>query len=98
MTEQFVQSVYSANTPADERASLKTLIIENNHDITRQPTFIKLDPSQPVDAIPDAMYGGGLTADAHHITAPHPEGEGAEQVMKTTIEDAFDHPPKGRRI
>ena len=61
--EQFVQSVYSANTPADERASLKTLIIENNHDITRQPTFIKLDPSQPVDAIPDAMYGGGLTAE-----------------------------------
>ncbi len=34
------------------------------------------------------VVGGGLTADAHHITAPHPEGLGAQNVMKLAIEDA----------
>ena len=34
------------------------------------------------------MVGGGLSADAHHMTAPHPEGYGAYKVMKNAIEDA----------
>ena len=34
------------------------------------------------------LVGGGMTADAHHITAPHPEGLGAKNVMKRAIEDA----------
>lgn len=34
------------------------------------------------------LVGGGLTADAHHITAPHPEGLGAKNVMKKAIEEA----------
>ncbi|TVR78050.1 MAG: beta-ketoacyl-[acyl-carrier-protein] synthase II [Chitinophagaceae bacterium] len=34
------------------------------------------------------LSGGGMTADAHHITAPHPEGLGAKNVMKLTLEDA----------
>ena len=34
------------------------------------------------------VVGAGLTADAHHITAPHPEGLGAKNVMKLAIEDA----------
>jgi 3-oxoacyl-[acyl-carrier-protein] synthase II len=29
-----------------------------------------------------------MTADAHHITAPHPEGLGAMNVMRLTLEDA----------
>ena len=29
-----------------------------------------------------------MTADAHHITAPHPEGIGATNVMRLAIEDA----------
>jgi 3-oxoacyl-[acyl-carrier-protein] synthase II len=32
--------------------------------------------------------GGGATADAHHITAPHPEGLGALNVMRQTLLDA----------
>ncbi len=34
------------------------------------------------------IAGGGATADAHHITAPHPEGLGARNVMKATLADA----------
>jgi 3-oxoacyl-[acyl-carrier-protein] synthase II len=34
------------------------------------------------------LVGGGMTADAHHITAPHPEGEGAANVMNFALEDA----------
>ncbi len=34
------------------------------------------------------VVGGGLTADAYHITAPHPEGLGAINVMKHALEDA----------
>lgn len=34
------------------------------------------------------LVGTGLTADAYHMTAPHPEGLGARNVMKLAIEDA----------
>jgi 3-oxoacyl-[acyl-carrier-protein] synthase II len=34
------------------------------------------------------MIGGGMSSDAYHITAPHPEGLGAFMVMKNTVENA----------
>jgi 3-oxoacyl-[acyl-carrier-protein] synthase II len=34
------------------------------------------------------IVGSGLTADAYHITAPHPEGIGAINVMKQAIAEA----------
>ena len=34
------------------------------------------------------FVGGGLSADAHHMTAPHPEGLGAALVMRNCLEDA----------
>ena len=34
------------------------------------------------------IAGGGATADAHHITAPHPEGLGARNVMIAALADA----------
>lgn len=34
------------------------------------------------------IVGGAMTADAHHITAPHPEGLGAMNVMRLAIKDA----------
>ena len=34
------------------------------------------------------IAGGGLSADAHHMTAPHPEGLGAIKVMENCLKDA----------
>jgi len=34
------------------------------------------------------VIGGGMSADAHHITAPHPEGLGATLVMSRALKDA----------
>ena len=34
------------------------------------------------------IIGGGMSADAHHITATHPEGLGAKLVMSNAIRDA----------
>ena len=34
------------------------------------------------------VMGGGLSADAHHITAPHPNGLGAIKVMQNALDDA----------
>ena len=34
------------------------------------------------------ICGAGLTADAHHMTAPHPEGRGAMNAMKEALKEA----------
>ena len=34
------------------------------------------------------IIGGGMSADAYHMTAPHPEGLGVVRVMKNALEDA----------
>ncbi|MCB9309134.1 MAG: beta-ketoacyl-ACP synthase II [Lewinellaceae bacterium] len=38
------------------------------------------------------VVGGGMTADAYHMTAPHPEGLGARNVMKLAMQDAGMQP------
>ena len=38
------------------------------------------------------LAGGGLSADAYHITAPHPEGIGAINVMNSCLKDAYMKP------
>jgi 3-oxoacyl-[acyl-carrier-protein] synthase II len=38
------------------------------------------------------LAGGGLSADAHHMTAPHPEGLGAIKVMENCLRDAKLNP------
>jgi 3-oxoacyl-[acyl-carrier-protein] synthase II len=34
------------------------------------------------------VAGAGMSADAHHMTAPHPEGLGAKNAMRYALEDA----------
>jgi 3-oxoacyl-[acyl-carrier-protein] synthase II len=34
------------------------------------------------------LVGGGMSADAYHLTAPHPEGLGARKVMENALRDA----------
>ena len=38
------------------------------------------------------IVGGGMSADAYHITAPHPEGLGAEKVMRNALQWAGIQP------
>ncbi|HBS88872.1 MAG: beta-ketoacyl-[acyl-carrier-protein] synthase II [Bacteroidetes bacterium GWF2_38_335] len=38
------------------------------------------------------VAGAGLSADAHHITAPHPDGHGARNVMFNALDDAGMRP------
>lgn len=38
------------------------------------------------------VVGGGMSADAYHITASHPEGLGAKLVMRNALEDAGMNP------
>ncbi|GAB4119348.1 MAG: beta-ketoacyl-ACP synthase II [Thermoflexibacter sp.] len=38
------------------------------------------------------LIGGGMTADAYHVSAPHPEGLGVIAVMKSALEDAGIQP------
>lgn len=38
------------------------------------------------------VAGGGMSGDAYHMTAPHPEGLGAINVMKAALEDAAMNP------
>lgn len=52
------------------------ILEEYNHAVARGATIYA------------EVLGGAMTADAHHITAPHPEGLGAANVMKFALEDA----------
>lgn len=38
------------------------------------------------------VAGGGMSGDAYHISAPHPDGIGVIQVMNETLKDANMHP------
>src|SRR5690606_9117572 len=38
------------------------------------------------------IIGGGMSADAYHITAPHPEGAGITKVMENALQDAGINP------
>jgi len=38
------------------------------------------------------VLGGASTADAHHVTAPHPKGEGAERAVRLALEDSSLEP------
>ena len=40
------------------------------------------------------LSGYGASSDAHHVTQPHPEGEGAARAMKWAIKDAGIAPDK----
>ncbi|MCW8328969.1 beta-ketoacyl-[acyl-carrier-protein] synthase family protein [Photobacterium sp. SDRW27] len=46
------------------------------------------DSGAPEDIPAIALLGAGDSSDAHHISAPHPEGKGAEEAMRKALNDA----------
>ncbi|MGQ0506330.1 MAG: beta-ketoacyl-[acyl-carrier-protein] synthase II, partial [Myxococcaceae bacterium] len=49
--------------------------------------FLLLEPA-PREGVLGYVQGWGCTADAHHMTAPHPEGVGAAAAIRAALEDA----------
>ncbi|WP_172143429.1 beta-ketoacyl-[acyl-carrier-protein] synthase family protein [Pseudomonas tumuqii] len=49
--------------------------------MTRAPLSQAAAGAEP----PIALLGGGASSDAHHISAPHPEGLGAQQAMRKAL-------------
>jgi 3-oxoacyl-[acyl-carrier-protein] synthase-1 len=41
---------------------------------------------------PAMVLGVGETSDAHHMSAPHPDGDGAHEAMRLALQDAGVHP------
>ena len=58
--------------------------------MTKEPMSREASPGRavPRSAVPIALLGGGASSDAHHISAPHPEGLGAQQAMRKALRAA----------
>ncbi|MDK9739216.1 beta-ketoacyl-[acyl-carrier-protein] synthase family protein [Vibrio sp. D404a] len=58
-------------------------------NIGEAAAFMLLSKERPAqEKQPIALLGCGDSSDAHHISAPHPEGNGAEQAMLKALKDA----------
>ncbi|CZF78743.1 beta-ketoacyl-[acyl-carrier-protein] synthase family protein [Grimontia marina] len=57
-------------------------------NIGEAAAFMLLSLERPEEAEPIALLGAGDSSDAHHISAPEPEGRGAEEAMVKALADA----------
>lgn len=57
-------------------------------NIGEAAAFMLLSLERPEEAEPIALLGAGDSSDAHHISAPEPEGRGAEEAMIKALADA----------
>lgn len=65
----------------------------NGINIGESAAFMLLSKEAPAnDDNPIALLGVGDSSDAHHISAPHPEGDGAVQAMEKALTDAGMEP------
>lgn len=51
-------------------------------------TLLERASAAPAADLPIALLGYGESSDAHHMSAPHPEGKGAEMAMRSALERA----------
>jgi len=58
----------------------------NGINIGESAAFMLLSCEESESKI--ALLGAGDSSDAHHISAPHPDGNGAEQAMRLALADA----------
>ena len=72
----FNENPAKASRPFDANRDGFVLGEEYNHAVARGATIYC------------ELAGGGLSADAYHMTAPHPEGLGAKNVMINCLKDA----------
>ncbi|WP_114633090.1 beta-ketoacyl-[acyl-carrier-protein] synthase family protein [Vibrio splendidus] len=61
----------------------------NGINIGEAAAFMLLSKIKPLNNLPNiALLGCGDSSDAHHISAPHPEGNGAEEAMRKALNAA----------
>ena len=77
--------------PATSRAARSTPSARGSRSAKAPPcwcsktTSARARAARPSYAV---VAGWGITADAHHMTAPHPEGDGAARAMLMALDDA----------
>ncbi|MCP3699340.1 MAG: beta-ketoacyl-[acyl-carrier-protein] synthase family protein [Aliivibrio sp.] len=57
-------------------------------NIGEASAYMLLSAEQKDSTDPIALLGAGDSSDAHHISAPHPEGKGAIEAMEKALKDA----------
>ncbi|MDD1791879.1 beta-ketoacyl-[acyl-carrier-protein] synthase family protein [Enterovibrio sp. ZSDZ42] len=57
-------------------------------NIGEAAAFMLLSLTPPDNGSAIALLGAGDSSDAHHISAPEPEGKGAEEAMRKALKDA----------
>ena len=74
------------NTPLPNPQTIIGSIWTGSNWITA--ALVQESPKKRGATIYAEVLGGGMSADAHHLTAPHPEGLGAKNVMINALKDA----------
>ncbi len=75
-----------------DRAGCKPFDLDRQGMAVAEGAAMLLLTTTKPDSFPVELLGAGLSCDAYHPAAPHPEGQGAFMAMLTALADAGLHP------